>query len=74
MSRWIEKTFRLGGIESQDAKDNIEVVLSRLESLEKVHVDVDKKELSFSYNPELMEIGELKSTLTSMGYSFQGEI
>jgi hypothetical protein len=52
----------------------VEISPLQLESLEKVHVDVNKKELSFSYNPELMEIGELKSTLTSMGYSFQGEI
>lgn len=66
-----KKTYRLGGLTSNYSEKRVEETLSQMHSIKNVDVNMNKKEVTFSYEPDEIEEDFIKSTLNALGYSVQ---
>jgi len=67
------RSWRVGGLDSNESKIHLQSSLSDMKSIEDVDVNMMERTLNFSYNPQTMNEDFIKHTINSLGYSFLGD-
>lgn len=68
------RTWRIGGLDSNEARDNLRDALSEMDSITNVNVDILEKKANFSFDPNAINENFIKNTINTLGYSFQGDL
>lgn len=64
--------YRVGGLKGDHCRDRIEHTLSHLPGVSGVDVNINNKQVSVNYNPDVIASGYIEETLQTLGYSIQG--
>ncbi len=62
------ETFQVAGIASQQAEQEVETALAEKTGVEKVRVDIQTERASVVFNPQEVELDELKNEVRAEGY------
>ena len=63
--------YQVGGLKGDHCRDRIEHVISHLDGVEKVAVDMGRKSVTVDYDSTEIASGYIETTLTALGYSIQ---
>lgn len=64
--------YRVGGLKGDHCRDRIEHTLSHLPGVSGVDVNINNRQVSVNYNPDIIASGYIEETLQTLGYSIQG--
>lgn len=67
------RSWRVGGLDSNESKIHLQGSLSEMKSIEDVDVNMIERTLNFSFNSQTMNEDFIKHTINSLGYSFLGD-
>ena len=67
------RSWRVGGLDSNDSKIHLLSSLSDMKNIEDVDVNMMERTVNFSFNPGTMDEDFIKHTIISLGYSFLGD-
>ena len=69
----LRKSYLVEGMTCSGCERAIQKVVSNLEGIKSAKADLTESTLTLEYNPEKVDIGAIKSAVSSIGYKFIGE-
>lgn len=69
----VTSVYSVGGLKGDHCRDRIEHVISHLDGVDKVAVDMANKRVTVDYEPSEIASGYIETTLTTLGYSIQDQ-
>ncbi|HEY3425302.1 MAG TPA: heavy-metal-associated domain-containing protein [Negativicutes bacterium] len=65
-------SYKIGGLKGTHCRDRIQNVLSDLEGISNVNVDLSSSQITLDYDNSVIASGYIEETLQTLGYSIQG--
>jgi len=68
------RSWRVGGLDSNESKIHLQRSLSEMKNIEDVDVNMLERTVNFSFNPNTINEEFIKHTINTLGYSFLGDM
>ncbi len=62
-----QEKFKVGGLFTQEDKDEIETYLKQIDGVKKVEANLSDRTVTIDYDSAVVDLGWLKETLQSLG-------